>query len=278
MRAWKPIAGVAVALVVITGAWLWVRKSQESEPARTTESAPNTAIPPTATPPSTTPIQPASASSQPVPASPVESTPPRKTSEPPPERKLAPAPAPGSAPLAGTEKSLGSPNAPIQIEVFSDYSCPVCRMFFQGVIRPMLDDYISTGKVYLIHRDFPLTGVIGHEHSREAALYETAAARIGRFQEVDAALYEKQPEWTRDGNVDAVVASVLSAKEMKRVREMVQGGQVDSYVNSDRSLGDSKGVRSTPTIYVTVRGRTEVLPGNVSYTLLRRYLDEQLQK
>ncbi|HVN08520.1 MAG TPA: thioredoxin domain-containing protein [Patescibacteria group bacterium] len=176
------------------------------------------------------------------------------------------------------EKTLGSPNAPIVMEVFSDYSCPVCRVFYENVVRPMVDDYISTGKVYLIHRDFPLTGVIGHEHSRQAALYETAAARIGRFQEVDAALYARQADWTRNGNVDAVVAAVLSPKEMKRVRELVQGGKVDSFVNSDRSLGDSKGVHSTPTIYVTVHGHTDVLPGNVSYSLLRRYLDEQLQK
>ena len=176
------------------------------------------------------------------------------------------------------EKTLGSRNAPIVMEVFSDYSCPVCRIFYEGVLRPMMDDYISTGKVYFIHRDFPLTGVLGHEHSREAALYETAAARIGRFEEVDAALYDKQADWTRTGNVDAVVAAVLSPKEMKRVREMVQGGKVDSYVNSDRSLGDTRGVRSTPTIYVTVHGRTNILPGNVSYLLLRQYLDEQLRQ
>ena len=176
------------------------------------------------------------------------------------------------------DKSLGSRNAPIVLEVFSDYSCPVCRSFYLGAIRPMLDDYVSTGKIYLIHRDFPLTGVVGHEHSREAALYVNAAARIGKFQEVDAALYDKQAVWVRDGSVAAVVAAVLSPRDMKRVREMVEGGKVDSYVDSDKALGTSKRVMSTPTIYVTSHGRTELLPGNVSYSLLRRYLDEQLQK
>jgi len=176
------------------------------------------------------------------------------------------------------EKSLGSRNAPIVMEVFSDYSCPVCRSFYLSAIRPMLEDYVATGKVYLIHRDFPLTGVIGHEHSRQAALYETAAARIGKFEEVDAALYDKQGMWVRDGKVDAVVAAVLSPRDMKRVREMVEGGKVDSYVDSEKAMGAAKRVTSTPTIYVTVKGRTELLPGNVSYTLLRRYFDEQLQR
>ena len=176
------------------------------------------------------------------------------------------------------EKTLGSRNAPIVMEVFSDYSCPVCRVFYMGAIRPMLEDYVATGKLLLIHRDFPLTGVAGHEHSRQAALYETAAARIGKFEEVDAALYDKQPQWVRDGNVDAVVAAVLSPRDMKRVREMVEGGKVDSYVDSDKALGTAKRINSTPTIYVTARGRTELVPGNVSYSLLRRYLDEQLQR
>ena len=176
------------------------------------------------------------------------------------------------------EKNLGSRNAPIVLEVFSDYSCPMCRQFYEGSIRPMLDDYLASGKIYLIHRDFPLLGVAGHEHSRQAALYVNAAARIGKFQEVDAALYDKQGVWTRDGNVDAVVAAVLSPRDMKRVREMVESGKVDSYVDGDRALGMARGVRSTPTIYVTAHGRTDVLPGNVSYSLLRRYFDEQLQK
>jgi protein-disulfide isomerase len=181
------------------------------------------------------------------------------------------------------EKNLGSRSAPIVLEVFSDYSCPVCRSFYEGSIRPMLDDYIATGKIYLIHRDFPLadaTGrpILGHEHSRQAALYVNAAARIGKFQEVDAALYDKQGIWVRDGSVDAVVAAVLSPRDMKRVREMVESGKVDSYVDSDRALGMARGVRSTPTIYMTVHGRTDILPGNVSYSLLKRYFDEQLQR
>jgi protein-disulfide isomerase len=176
------------------------------------------------------------------------------------------------------DKTLGSRSAPIVMEVFSDYSCPVCRSFYLNVVRPMLDDYISNGKVYLIHRDFPLKGVVGHEHSREAAQYVNAAARIGKFAEVDAALYDKWDVWTRNGNVDGVVAGVLPPKDMKRVREMVESGKLDSYIDSDYALGSSKGVRSTPTIYVTANGRTDMVPGNVSYSLLKRYLDEQLPR
>ena len=193
-------------------------------------------------------------------------------------KTATPAKAAAPAQEAPPDKSLGSRGAPIVMEVFSDYSCPVCKSFYMGAVRPLLDDYIAAGKVYLIHRDFPLKGVAGHEHSREAALYVNAAARIGRFQEVDAALYDKQEAWTRNAiTVDAVVAAALSAKDMKRVRELVESGKLDTYVDSDYALGASKGVRSTPTIYITAHGKTELVPGNVSYNLLKRYIDEQLQ-
>jgi protein-disulfide isomerase len=179
-------------------------------------------------------------------------------------------------------KSLGSRNAPIRMEVFSDYSCPVCKAFYMRAVRPMLESYVAEGKVYLIHRDYPLKGVQGHEHSREAAEYANAAARIGRFQEVDAALYDKQEIWTRGGSpnatVDATVAAVLTPRDMKRVQEIVKSHEMDPYIDSDTALGESRGVRATPTIYITANGKTNPLPGNVSYELLRQYLNEQLQK
>src|SRR5271168_1079269 len=203
-----------------------------------------------------------------------------------PAAAAVPAPQVETAP----DKSLGSRSAPVVMEVFSDYSCPVCKSFYLSSVRPLLESYVSSGKVYLIHRYFPLKGVTGHEHSREAALYANAAARIGRFQEVDAALYDKQEVWScnngrnsqgapcsQNGSVLAAVAAVLSPKDLKRVREMVESGKLDAYVENDYNAGTSRGVRSTPTIYLTAHGKTDLIPGTVSYSLLKRFIDEQLQ-
>lgn len=189
------------------------------------------------------------------------------------------------------DKGLGSRGAPIVMEVFSDYSCPMCKNFYLGAVRRLLESYVPEGKVYVLHRDFPLKGITGHEHSREAARYANAAAIIGRFREVDAALYEKQEVWScnlghnssgvpcsPEGNVDAIVAAVLTPNEMKQVRALVASGKLDSYIDSDYNLGSLKGVRSTPSVYITAHGRNpESLPGTISYNLLKRYIDEQLQ-
>jgi len=74
------------------------------------------------------------------------------------------------------------------------------------------------------------------------------------------------------------VATVLTPLEMRQVREMVQRGQLDSFIESDTTLGNSHDVRQTPSIFVTHKGTTYPLPpGGVSYTLLKRFLDSLLQ-
>ncbi len=75
------------------------------------------------------------------------------------------------------------------MEVFSDYECPSCRSLYENTLRPMINDYVASGKVYLIHRDFPLPM---HKYGYEAARWINAAARVGQFQNVEAALYDNQ--------------------------------------------------------------------------------------
>src|SRR5258708_30610754 len=83
-------------------------------------------------------------------------------------------------------KAFGSKNAPVTMEVFSDFQCPACKTLFTTTNRRLMDDYVSSGKVYLIHRDFPLAM---HAHSRVAARYARAAAQLGKVQPVEQALF-----------------------------------------------------------------------------------------
>src|SRR4029077_11674339 len=111
-------------------------------------------------------------------------------------------------------------NAPITMEVFSDYQCPSCGALYEQTLRPMINDYVATGKVYLIHRDFPLPM---HTYGYEAARWVNAAARIGKFEEVEAALYDNQKAWTVDGNIQKYVAGALSDADFKRVQKLMIG-------------------------------------------------------
>src|SRR5437899_2610637 len=91
-------------------------------------------------------------------------------------------------------KAYGSKTAPITMEVFSDYQCPACRAFYQDSLRLVIENYVNSGKVYLVHRDFPLPV---HAYSRQAARYANAAARIGRFDKAEEALFAKQDSWDK---------------------------------------------------------------------------------
>jgi protein-disulfide isomerase len=177
------------------------------------------------------------------------------------------------APLVS--KTLGTQSAPITIEVFSDYQCPACRELYLETLRPLIDNYVLTGKVYLIHRDMPLSQ---HPYSRLAAKYENAAAQVKELEKVSTALFEKQMQWSIDGNVDRVVAEVLMPAEMRQVRQMVESGKMDAAIDSDVERARTFGVRQTPTMVITHNGRSDPVVGVVPYSMLRQYLDELLKK
>lgn len=69
-------------------------------------------------------------------------------------------------------KEFGSPTAPITVEVYTDYECPACAVLYQQAIPMLVSQYVQTGKVKMLHRDFPLTQ---HPYARLAARFANAA-------------------------------------------------------------------------------------------------------
>lgn len=175
-------------------------------------------------------------------------------------------------------RCLGSnPNAPIRMEVFSDYECPHCRQFYLEAVRPLLADYGNAGKVCVTYYEFPLRG---RKYSRQAARYSQAAWRLGpeKWIQVNDALYYYQSQWSLDGQLESVVAKALTPKEMAQVREWVKDPKLEARIDRDVALGTERGIRSTPTFFVTANGKTEKVAGAVQYPILRRYLDNLLRQ
>ncbi len=173
----------------------------------------------------------------------------------------------------GNSKALGVPTAPILIEVFSDYQCPACKVLYDQTLRPLVNDYVRSGKVYLIHREFPLAM---HAYARQAASYACAAARIGKYEQVAGALFAKQAAWSLDGKVDEAASSVLTGAEAAKVRALLKDPAVAAEIRGDTELGNKANVRQTPTMIVTHGLKQYPLTGSMNYDLLRRFLDELL--
>lgn len=182
---------------------------------------------------------------------------------------------PGAVSDVDPHTAFGSKNAPVTMEVFSDFQCPACKTLFTATNSKLMDNYVNMGKVYLIHRDFPLPM---HAYSRIAARYSRAAAQIGKFEPVEQVLFQNQEKWEQNGDVDGTVAGVLSAAEMTKIRALVKGGTLDAAIDKDYALGQMYRVNQTPTTVFHCKGQTYPYPGVMSYDILKQFLDQLLSQ
>ena len=180
------------------------------------------------------------------------------------------------APAAlGNGKAAGSAAAPITIEVFSDYECPSCKVVHEQTLAPLVREFVTGGKVYLVHHDFPLPQ---HKYSRLAATYAGAAARLGVYDEVADALFRSQVAWSANGKVDEAACANLSAATARKLRALLKDPGIAAEIESDVKLAQAAGINQTPTLLVNHRGKRYPFSGNVNYALLRTLLNDLLKK
>jgi len=169
-------------------------------------------------------------------------------------------------------KASGSKNATVTMETFTDFQCPACKQLFTTTMQKVTDNYVNTGKIYLVHRDFPLPM---HAYSRIAASYARAAAHIGKNDQVEIALFQNQEKWEATGDVKGTVAAVLTPAEMKKVQALVDGKTLEPLIEKDKALGQGYAVNQTPTTWLhTKNGQSFPVVGFVNYDVLKTFLDQ----
>jgi len=169
-------------------------------------------------------------------------------------------------------KAFGNKSAPVVIEVYSDFQCPACKQLFTTTTQRVNDNYVNTGKVYMVHRDYPLPM---HAYSRVAASYARAAAHIGKCEPVEVALFQNQEKWEASGDVKGIVASVLNPADMKKVQSLVDGKTLEPLIERDKQLGMAVPVNQTPTSIIHAKnGQSYPVIGFVSYDVLKTLLDQ----
>ena len=88
---------------------------------------------------------------------------------------------------------LGNPNAPITIVEFGDYQCHFCNVFFHSTEGDILKNYVETGKVKMIFKDYTIIG----PDSVNAAHGAHCANDQGLFWEYHDVLYNN---WDGENN------------------------------------------------------------------------------
>ncbi len=193
----------------------------------------------------------------------------------------APAVVPAVAPVTETRaarnyKESGSAGAPITCEVYSDYECPSCAAFFRDTMPLLIAGYVQTGKVRLLHRDFPLPQ---HRYAKLAARYANAAGQAGQYDLAVTRLFRTQDLWSVSGDIEAQLAPALPPAVMRKVHDMVEHDQrLDDTVTADQAMGVSDRLRATPTLVVVWKGNRQAISPIPSYDLLKSYLDDLLAR
>src|SRR2546427_8375547 len=112
-------------------------------------------------------------------------------------RLLSQRPVQGGAATSGPVRTsvadapmLGRADAPVTLVEFSDYQCPFCQRFFATTLSAIKKQYVDTGKVRYVFRDFPLDQL--HPQARKAAEAVHCAGEHGRYWEMHDLLFQNQ--------------------------------------------------------------------------------------
>jgi protein-disulfide isomerase len=171
---------------------------------------------------------------------------------------------------------MGGPNSPVRIELFSDFQCPSCRTFYLDTVTRLISEYAAGKTVSFVFRDFPLSG---HTVARVAARYALASKSLGHEQWLKAIeyLYTCQAEWSYDGKFEPVLARILSARDMEKLREELKNPAIEQTIDRTVALGNSKNVTSTPTYFVTMGGKEQRVANALSFPILKEFIEPYLK-
>ena len=160
--------------------------------------------------------------------------------------KLVSSHSPGSIdPSAARAK--GALKAKVDIVEFIDFECPACA---GGAA--LLKDYLARypQDIHVQVKYYPLMNV--HHHALQAASYAECVSRQGKFWPFFDSLMSAQSQWSplvnAQGIFDQIAAS--AGADRGKLKSCLSLEDVSAAIMSEKALGRSWGVQSTPTYFI----------------------------
>ncbi|MBT3549908.1 MAG: DsbA family protein [Rhodospirillaceae bacterium] len=169
------------------------------------------------------------------------------------------------------ERILGRADAPVTLTEYASFTCPHCAALHRGALVQIKKEYIDTGRVRLIYRDFPL------DQTAEAASMMARCAAPNRYFPLVQMLYRSQLNWARARNPSAALAQIgrLAGISQKTFDACMSNRALyESIINSRNTASKTKQVRSTPTLFLG----EEMIQGELTAARLKVMLDDALAK
>jgi protein-disulfide isomerase len=177
----------------------------------------------------------------------------------------------------GDGPSLGKPSAPVTLVEFSDYQCPFCARFFKQTFAALKTDYIDTGKVRYVFRDFPLDTI--HPQARKAAEAGHCAGAQGKYWEMHDTLFNNQSAL----KVDTLKAFARDLSlDMDAFNACLDQDTYADAVNQHQAAGSQAGITGTPGFFIgktSPEGTLEAtfIKGAQPITAFRQVIDGLLE-
>lgn len=157
-----------------------------------------------------------------------------------PSARNAPTPNVNMVEVIDDDTIKGDPDAPVTIVEWSDYECPFCTRFYEQTLGQIEEEYIDTGKVKFVYRDFPLSF---HANAQKAAEAAECAGEQEKYFEMHDKLFE-------DGVAGGVASFKQYAQEISLntadFNTCLDSGEMASEVRKDFADGQRIGISGTP--------------------------------
>ena len=170
---------------------------------------------------------------------------------------------------------MGNHNAPLTLIEFSDYHCPFCRRFSIQTFPKIKSQYIDTGKVRYVFRDYPLDAI--HPNARKAAEAAHCAQEQGKYWEMHDAIFEENDR----GFPDLQDLGERVGLDIASLSKCVQSGIYATEIDKDYQDGTLAGRTGTPGFFLgpTRRGATingTLISGAQPFSSFTKLFDELL--
>jgi protein-disulfide isomerase len=161
-------------------------------------------------------------------------------------------------------RTLGSADAPITIEVWSDFQCPACGFFARQVEPDLIDEYVKDGTVRLVYRDLAfIDGGKPAGESQQAAAAARCAGEQGKFWPFHDYLFENQDGENKGAFDRKVLDQIATAVglDMAGFGSCMDGDAQEQAVAAETAQGNQAGVTQTPSLAINgVLQRPGALP------------------
>jgi protein-disulfide isomerase len=159
--------------------------------------------------------------------------------------------------------AMGDPEAPVRIEVYSDFQCSACLIFAKDIEPQIAETYVPTGQVYLVYRQFPFLDdrVPGNE-SKQAANASMCAAEQDRFWDYHDILFANLRGTNQGSFTDKRLIAFAEALNlnMDTFEECFRANRYATEINTDLAEGRAANVQGTPSVFVNGQ---QLTPGRV---------------